>query len=150
MSSTINILLADDSVDEHFLFIHTIKGIANDVVISTAMNGVELIKQLNKPDAALPDLLFLDLNMPLKNGKEALAEIRKNERLASLNVVIYSTSDEKRDIDETYALGANAYVRKPQDYIGLEQTLSDLIALYRNNGVIRFPKSEYVFSTGRK
>jgi CheY-like chemotaxis protein len=146
MSSTINILLADDSVDEHFLFIHTIRGIATDVVINTAMNGVELLKQLNKPDVVLPDLLFLDLNMPLKNGKEALAEIRKNEKLAGLNVVIYSTSDEKRDIDETYALGANAYVRKPQDYLELEKTLSHLISLYRNKGAIRFPRSQYVFS----
>jgi CheY-like chemotaxis protein len=143
----INILLADDSVDEHFLFIHTIKGIATDVVISTAMNGVELLRQLNKPEAAMPDLLFLDLNMPLKNGKEALAEIRKNEKLAGLNVVIYSTSDEKRDIDETYALGANAYVRKPQDYLELEKTLSDLISLYRDKGAIRFPRSQYVFSS---
>ena len=143
----INILLADDSVDEHFLFIHTIKGIASDVVISTAMNGVELIKQLNKPDAALPDLLFLDLNMPLKNGKEALAEIRKNEKLAGLNIVIYSTSDERKDIEETYSLGANVYVRKPQDYLELERTLSDLISLYRNQGAIHFPKAQYVFSS---
>jgi CheY-like chemotaxis protein len=143
----IKILLADDSVDEHFLFIHTIKGITSDVVISTAMNGVDLLKQLNKPDAALPDLLFLDLNMPLKNGKEALAEIRKNEKLAGLNVVIYSTSDERRDIEETYALGANAYVRKPQDYLELEKTLSDLIALYRTQGAIHFPKAQYVFSS---
>ena len=146
MASTLNILLADDSVDEQFLFIHTLRGIDQDVSVSTAINGVELIKILNKPETVLPDLLFLDLNMPLKNGKESLAEIRKNPRFVDLNVVIYSTSDERRDIDETYALGANVYVRKPQDYIELEKTLSKLLNLYRQKGIGRLPKSHYVFS----
>jgi CheY-like chemotaxis protein len=104
MASTLNILQADDSVDEQFLFMHTIMGIHEDVTVRTAINGVELLKLLNKPGAVMPDLLFLDLNMPLNNGKESLAEIRKSEKLADLKVVIYSTSDEKRDIDETYAL----------------------------------------------
>jgi CheY-like chemotaxis protein len=146
MASTLNLLLADDSVDEQFLFMHTLRGIDQDVVVSTAINGVELIKALTKPEAALPDLLFLDLNMPLKNGKESLAEIRKNPKLEHLTVIIYSTSDERRDIDETYALGANVYVRKPQDYIELEKTLSKLLHLYRVQGIDRFPRSKYVFS----
>lgn len=146
MDSNLNILLADDSIDEQFLFIHTMRGIDQDVTINTAINGVELIKMLNRPDTQLPDLLFLDLNMPLKNGKETLAEIRKNPKLTDLNVVIYSTSDERRDIDETYALGANVYVRKPQDYIELEKTLSRLILLYRQKGMDRFPRAQYVFS----
>ena len=146
MATTLNILLADDSVDEHFLFRHTIKGIDADVNIQTALNGVELLRLLNNPDTILPDLLFLDLNMPLKNGKESLAEIKRSEKLAHLNIVIYSTSDEKRDIDETFALGANLYVRKPQDYLELEQTLAKVISTYREKGITRYPRSQYVFS----
>ena len=146
MAECLNILLADDSVDEHFLFMHTIKGIDTDVAVKTVSNGVELIKTLTKPEIQLPDLLFLDLNMPLKNGKESLAEIKKNDRLTDLSVIIYSTSDEKRDIDETFALGANLYVRKPQDYLELEETLSRLIYLYRTNGIPRYPRAHYVFS----
>lgn len=146
MATSLNILLADDSADEHFLFRHTIKGIDADVNIQTALNGVELIKLLNKADTILPDLIFLDLNMPLKNGKESLAEIRRTEKLAHLNIIIYSTSDEKRDIDETFALGANLYVRKPQDYLELEQTLARVINIYREKGITRFPRSQYVFS----
>jgi CheY-like chemotaxis protein len=146
MAATLQILLADDSVDEHFLFMHTIKGIDSDIVIKTVLNGVELVKWLNQPDVELPDILFLDLNMPLKNGKESLSEIRKNERLAHLNVIIYSTSDEKRDIDETYALGANMYVRKPQDYLELEKTLAKLIAQFREKGVMRYLRPKFVFT----
>jgi CheY-like chemotaxis protein len=146
MIPTINILLADDSVDEQFLFVHTLKGIDQNVSIQTAINGVELLKQLRQPDMVLPDLLFLDLNMPLKNGKESLAEIRKDPRLKDLKVIIYSTSDEKRDVDETYELGANIYVRKPHDYIELEKTLSKLINMVRYKGVDRYPRTHYVFS----
>ena len=145
MASIINILLADDSVDEHFLFMHTLRGIDNDVHITTALNGVELLKILNNPTTVLPDLLFLDLNMPLKNGKEALADIRKNPNLAGLNVIIYSTSDEKRDIDDSSALGADLYVRKPQDFLQLEKSLCSLLALYRDKGTIRPPHSSFVF-----
>jgi CheY-like chemotaxis protein len=149
-ASTLNILLADDSADEHFLFLHTMKNVDTDVKIYTVLNGVELIKWLNQPDAVMPDLLFLDLNMPLKNGKETLKEIRKNDRFADLNVLIYSTSDEKRDVDETFALGANLYVKKPQDYNELERTLSKLISLYREKGIERFEKPQYVFSLQEK
>lgn len=148
MAHILNILLADDSVDEQFLFVHTMRGIDQDVTISTANNGVELIKVLNQPETILPDLLFLDLNMPLKNGKESLAEIRKNPKLENLNILIYSTSDERRDIDETFALGANIYVQKPQDYIELEKTLAKIIYLYRHDEIRRFPRSHYVFSLG--
>ena len=145
MASTINILLADDSIDEHFLFVHTLRGLDGDVHISTALNGVELLKILNDSSRSLPDLLFLDLNMPLKNGKEALAEIRKNPKLDALPVIIYSTSDEKRDVNETLALGANLYVRKPQDFIQLERSLNRILAMYRDKGTIRPPESAFVF-----
>jgi CheY-like chemotaxis protein len=146
MATPIHILLADDSVDEHFLFMHTVASIDKDVEIKTVMNGVELIQHLNKPETELPDLLFLDLNMPLKNGKESLAEIKKNAKLANLNIIIYSTSDEACDVDETYALGANVYVRKPQDYIQLKYTLTKLIALYREKGIATLPRSKYIFT----
>jgi len=145
MAATINILLADDSVDEHFLFLHTLRGIDCDVKISTALNGVELLRMLDDPAGSLPDLLFLDLNMPLKNGKEALAEIRKNPKLKQLPVIIYSTSDEKRDINDSLTLGADLYVRKPQDFVQLERSLSRILSLYRDKGSIRPPESAFVF-----
>jgi CheY-like chemotaxis protein len=146
ISEHIHILLADDSPDEHFLFIHTVKGIDNNVTISTVSNGEELITTLDKIKTELPDIIFLDINMPLKNGKESLADIRKNTRLKELPVVIYSTSDEKRDIEETFALGANLYIRKPQDFIELEDILAGVIKLYRTEGIKRATKDKYVYA----
>ena len=146
MSDHIHILLADDSPDEHFLFMHTVKGIDTDVTISTVNNGEELINKLQKKGAAMPDIIFLDINMPLKNGKESLADIRNNEKLKDLTVVIYSTSDERRDIEETFALGADLYIKKPQDFIELEDVLAGVLKLYRTKGIKRTPKEHYLFS----
>ncbi|MCW3128331.1 MAG: putative two-component system response regulatory protein [Bacteroidetes bacterium] len=145
-SDHIHILLADDSPDEHFLFIHTVKGIDKNVTVSTVANGEELIARLEKTTAALPDLIFLDINMPLKNGKESLADIRQNEKLKDLPVIIYSTSDEKKDIEETYALGANLYIKKPQDFIELEDILAVVIKRYRAEGIKRMDRSNYIFA----
>lgn len=145
MSDQIHILLADDSPDEHFLFIHTIKGIDKNVRVTTVTNGEELITRLEKEDTELPDIIFLDINMPLKNGKESLADIRADSRLKELPVIIYSTSDEKKDIEETFQLGANLYVKKPQDFIELEDILAGVIRLYRNEGIKRMDRKNYVF-----
>lgn len=146
MSDHIHILLADDSPDEHFLFIHTIKGIDNNITVSTVTNGEELISRLEKISPNLPDMIFLDINMPLKNGKESLADIRQNEKLKDLPIIIYSTSDEKRDIEETYALGANLYIKKPQDFIELEDILTAVIKRYRAEGIKRQERSSYLYS----
>ena len=146
MSDHIHILLADDSPDEHFLFMHTIKGIDTNVTISTVNNGEELINKLEKKGAEMPDIIFLDINMPLKNGKESLADIRSSEKLKDLTVVIYSTSDERRDIEETFALGADLYIKKPQDFIELEDVLAGVLKLYRTKGIKRTPKDTYLFS----
>ena len=146
MSDQIHILLADDSPDEHFLFMHTIRGIDTNVTISTVNNGEELINKLEKKGAEMPDIIFLDINMPLKNGKESLADIRSNEKLKDLTVVIYSTSDERRDIEETFALGADLYIKKPQDFIELEDVLAGVLKLYRTQGIKRTPKDNYLYS----
>jgi DNA-binding response OmpR family regulator len=69
-------------------------------------------------DAAKPDIILLDLNMPRKDGREVLTEIRADKRLRSIPVVILTTSDAETDIVKSYDLGANAYIKKP---IGLEE-----------------------------
>ncbi len=144
-SKPIYVMLADDSPDEHFLFIHTVKGIDKSISVATAMNGEDLLDKLGKAQE-LPDLIFLDINMPLKNGKESLSDIRKDKRLCDVPVVIYSTSDEKSDIEETFALGADMYLKKPQDFLELEDILKAVLNLYRTKGFSRGDRSKYIFS----
>jgi len=85
------------------------------------------MNHLGKANAPLPHLLFLDLNMPRKNGFECLKEIRNNEKLKDIPIAIYSTSAAEKDIDETFNNGANIYIKKPNDFNLLEQVLFKVI-----------------------
>lgn len=142
----LRILLADDSTDEHFLFRHVLRHFGNQISIQTVENGADLTDLLSQPDAELPHLLFLDLNMPLKNGKESLAEIRSNTKFDAISVLIYSTSDEEHDIDETFKLGANLYVAKPQEYSVLQETLTELVDLFNKTGFPKPSRKDFVFT----
>jgi CheY-like chemotaxis protein len=71
---------------------------------------------INEKHEHLPNLLFLDLNMPRKNGLQCLKEIRSNEKLKNISVAIYFTSHNKRDMEETFRNGANVYITKPSDF----------------------------------
>lgn len=73
------------------------------------------------------DLIFLDLNMPRKNGKECLSEIGKNRKLINTPVIIYSTSLNPVDIQETYGMGARFFLRKPNSFEELKETLAMLL-----------------------
>jgi two-component system, chemotaxis family, response regulator Rcp1 len=74
-----------------------------------------LHRQKNYEDVRMPDLILLDLNLPRKDGREVLAEIKEDPELRVIPVVVLSTSETQRDVAETYRLHANAYVVKPVD-----------------------------------
>ncbi|MCM2466855.1 response regulator [Methanoculleus sp. CWC-02] len=78
--------------------------------------------------APKPDLILLDLNLPRKSGREVLAEIKANERLSSIPVVVMTISQDERDICESYRLHANCYIRKPlnfEEFIKIVQSIED-------------------------
>ncbi len=86
------------------------------LVAEDGEQALALLKLAEVPDGKRPDLVLLDLNLPRLNGKEVLAAIRADERLAGLPVVVVSTSDAPRDVADCYRLGANAVVTKPTDF----------------------------------
>jgi CheY-like chemotaxis protein len=90
-------------------------------------NGMELMDYLTKENNPLPDLLFLDLNMPRKNGLQCLKEIRGNPKLKNISIAIYSTSSSEKDIDDTFRNGANVYIKKPNDFNLLKQVLDKVV-----------------------
>jgi CheY-like chemotaxis protein len=79
-------------------------------------NGDELINQLSKPDAFLPSLILLDLNMPGKDGRTALKEIKSNPTMHHIPVIILTTSSLHKDKQTAYNLGANCFVTKPDTF----------------------------------
>ncbi len=121
------ILLADDDVDDQMLFQDAVEEIEEDIRIRTVYSGEQLMRLLTKPDAMLPDLIFLDLNMPMKNGHECLEEIRTNDKLKHIPVAIFSTSMSQGDVDRTLLNGANVYIRKPSNFNKLKEVISTVV-----------------------
>ena len=96
------------------------------------------VGDLNLINSVLPNILFLDINMPKKNGVECLLEIKKNERFRDIAIAIYSTSSSEEHIEETFVNGANIYIKKPNDFQTLKKILSDVVTLnwqYHTSGL---------------
>ena len=123
----INILLADDDENDRMIFQEAFEEIKIKTSIHTVNNGIQLMEYLKTKNTNLPDILFLDLNMPRKNGLECLREIRNDKKLNDISIAIYSTSASEKDIEETFRLGANVYINKPTDFAILKQALAKAI-----------------------
>ena len=136
----LHILLADDDENDRLLFTEAFADLKIKTIVRTVNNGIQLMEWLNRKDITLPDLLFLDLNMPQKNGLECLQEIRSNEKLKEISVAIYSTSDNKKDMEETFHSGANVYITKPNSFNKLKQVLEKAVMMayqYQNKSMKR-------------
>lgn len=123
----IHIMLADDDEDDRLFFKEAFEEVKIKYKISTFNDGEQLMDHLYEANNPLPDIIFLDLNMPRKSGIECLKEIRNNERLQKISVAIYSTSSSEQDIEDTFVSGANVYIKKPNDFNMLKKILSDVV-----------------------
>jgi two-component system, chemotaxis family, response regulator Rcp1 len=121
----IEILLVEDNPGDVRLTIEALKEGKVSNRLSVARDGVEALSFLRRQgphaNAARPDLILLDLNLPKKDGREVLAEIKEDSRLRRIPVVVLTTSKAEEDILRTYDLHANCYITKPVD---LEQFIS--------------------------
>ena len=111
------ILLVEDNADDEQLTLRAMRQSDIPNIIRVARDGAEAIDKLFGDGAGrLPDLVLLDLKLPKINGLEVLQRIRQDDKTKTLPVVILTSSDEERDIVESYNLGANSYIRKPVDF----------------------------------
>jgi CheY-like chemotaxis protein len=122
------ILIADDDEGDRILFTDAFAELKINTVVRTVNDGIELMNWLNDNDHPLPHFLFLDLNMPRKNGLECLKEIRTSVKLKDIFVAIYSTSDSEDDMEDTFLNGANVYITKPNDFNVLKQILNKVVS----------------------
>lgn len=139
----INILLADDDKDDRFFFAEALKELSIKTYLTVVNDGEKLITYLLKHSDNLPDVLFLDLNMPRKNGLECLIEIKNNEKLKKFPVIIYSTSLNNDISDILYKNGAYYYVRKT-DLDELKNMLLNILTLIKENNFIRPLKDKFI------
>jgi len=136
--NSIHIILADDDEDDRLFFIDAFEEIKINTIVNTVNNGKELLNFLNHPETILPNIIFLDLNMPILNGIDCLKEIKLNAKFKDIAIAIYSTSSSDQDVENTFVLGANIYIKKPSNFNDLKKILSDVIVInwqYHTNGL---------------
>jgi len=132
------ITLADDDEDDRLFFTDAFEELKINTIVNTVNNGKELLNFLNHPETILPNIIFLDLNMPILNGIDCLKEIKSNDKFKDIAIAIYSTSSSDQDVEETFVLGANIYIKKPSNFNDLKKTLSDVVIInwqYHTNGL---------------
>jgi CheY-like chemotaxis protein len=135
------ILMADNDTDDRLLSSIAFKKLNMAHSLDFVTDGQELMDYLYarlKNKRPLPDLVILDLNMPKKDGRVALKEIKSHEQLKHLDVIIFSTSTYERDMEYTLGLGAKSYIVKPTDY-------NQLIEVFRAmcDGLVTKPGWQY-------
>ena len=134
-TNLINILLADDEESDRLLFREALNELKIKTKVDSVNDGEQLMAYLTDKEVKMPNLVFIDLNMPRKGGLECLIEIRNNEQLKDISIAIYSTSASEKDIEETFRNGANVYIQKPNSFTKLKEVLSKAVSsayLYRN------------------
>ena len=129
MTKTKKYYIVDDDTDDQIFLKEALMANDNSATFGTAYDGLEALSYLKKAPNPLPDAIFLDLNMPGMNGKQCLAELKRTPFLRNIPVIIYSTTSEKKEIQETIQLGASYFLIKKSSFKELCEELSSIIAI---------------------
>ena len=143
-----NIWIVDDDRDDCEVVIEAINAVYPHATITLCANGVLLMQKLAKAIGNLPDVIFLDLNMPLKNGVECLDEIKAMPELKHLPIIIHSTVQSPHTMKTLYASGAFAYMSKSTAFADVKQKFAKAIALVTEYGNSWPPKEKYIITAG--
>ncbi len=144
--NNISVYLADDDADDRFLFEEALMEVKRDVKLITANNGEQLMSYLDNNTPPPPHLIFLDLNMPLKNGMECLEQIKSDNKLKNIPVVIFSTSCQEEAMDLVYKKGADYYMCKPDNFQTLKSLLHTVFSLNTNALTTRPARKDFLIS----
>jgi CheY-like chemotaxis protein len=128
-TQTRSIFLADDDDDDCLFFKEALGELPVSIQLTTVHDGEQLMNLLSKTADELPPLLFLDLNMPRKNGFQCLTEIKQDERLKRLTVIIFSTSFQQDVADLLYNNGAQYFILKPAAFEDLKKVIHRVIMI---------------------
>lgn len=115
MKNNLSFFIVDDDADDRNLFIEAVKEVDAGIECISANNGEQALTLLTNPESTLPDFIFLDLSMPRIDGKKCLFEIKKNERLKHIPVVIFTTSRDVEESKDLKKMGAFHFISKPNN-----------------------------------
>jgi len=119
----LKILLADDDIDDCNFFKDALDELELSAHFTMVHDGDQLMNYLSENADNLPHILFLDINMPRKNGIECLAEIKHHQKFKNLSVVMFSTSNSWDTINTLFKSGSNVYIHKPSDFTQLKEVI---------------------------
>jgi CheY-like chemotaxis protein len=122
------ILYADDDAEDRELMSEALSQVDPEISCIAADHGLHAMEILEDSDE-LPDYIFLDVNMPIMNGKETLQKLKKDERYREIPVIIYSTTNNQEEIGELYSLGAATFIRKHNNFERMCATLETFVKL---------------------
>jgi len=122
------VLIVDDDSDDRDFFCEALLEIDPAIQCRFAKNGQEALDMLNNSENTLPDYIFLDLNMPRVGGMQCLETIKKNKHLTNIPVIIFSTTKQDQEAEETKKLGAVLFLTKPPTYTELVKRLSFVLS----------------------
>ena len=133
--------MADDDKDDFYILKEAAEQACKPLKISYAANWLELWRFILK---TLPDVLFLDLNMPVKNGLECLQLLREDRKYDKIPIIIYSTSINRTDIDKAYKNGANYFLVKPNAIEDIANMIKKLCSMGKEALLSIPPREEFV------
>ena len=146
MFKQVNILLADDDIDDCIFF----KKALTELIIPTHLiavhDGEQLMHLLINETTELPHILFLDLNMPRKNGVECLSEIKVSEKLKQLPVIMFSTSFEQEVVNRLYQNGAQYFIRKPSEFSQFKKIIQQSLTLVAEGSILQPSRENFVLT----
>ncbi len=145
-NQSITILLADDDEDDRDLFADIIHQVNGPVKLVLADSGNDLLNKINRWKGDPPHLLFLDLNMPGKDGRACLSEMKKHKSFRDLRVIICSTSSSPDDINFAYDKGADLYIVKPNKFTTYFSILKDVLHMFLNEKLPVKDRQKFVFT----
>lgn len=141
---TLNILLADDDLDDCLFFKEALEELPLSTNLATVHNGDQLMERLALKKTRLPHVLFLDLNMPGKNGFACLKEIRLDDKLQKLPVFIFSTAFDQDMLNLVYKDAAHYYIRKPAEFSILKNVILQALTLVSKKKLSLPGKEDFV------
>lgn len=139
-SDMFSIMLVEDEKIDAVYFKKSLVAQSENMEVSVFSDGddaIDYLQELAKEGIRqFPDLIILDLNMPVRSGFEVIEEIRGDPRLMTIPIIVVSTSSAKRDVQKAYRMKVNAFVRKPDDLTGYDQVANAICHFWRNTALL--------------
>lgn len=146
MNMQTNVLLADDDTDDCRFFELALNELTLNTELTIVHNGEQLMSYLTDESNKIPDVLFLDLNMPRKNGFECLLEIKLNKKIGNIPIIVYSTSLEQERVNELRENGAQYFIRKPNEFADFKKIIQKSLLLIEKKNITETPQENFLLT----